>query len=88
MAQANCQIKQAWEVAGGTLEVKLTTDRALSAEEYEQFGSVVGAVEHYATEWPTALDDVLRQEAEEDAARRAEQREQTTSDERDLRAVS
>jgi hypothetical protein len=52
MAQRLNQLAQQYEVYGGTLEIKLRTEHALTVEELEHFRPIAEAAESYAEQRP------------------------------------
>ncbi|MEZ5078212.1 MAG: hypothetical protein R2725_12320 [Solirubrobacterales bacterium] len=59
MAQkATNQVRQIYEVRGGTLDFKISTETGLSVEELQAFGEVVRAAESFAKAFPPESAEV------------------------------
>jgi hypothetical protein len=50
------QLRQTYDVKGGTIDVKILTDHALTTEEVEGFISVIVACENYVQRWPAEAE--------------------------------
>jgi hypothetical protein len=51
MAKWPTTLRQFYDVSGGQIEVKISTENPLSSEEVEDFSRVVTACEEYAERW-------------------------------------
>jgi hypothetical protein len=52
------QVRQAYDVRGGTIDIKIVTETALSVEEMEAFQGVIKAVEAYVDACPPEPPEV------------------------------
>ncbi len=54
------QLRQVYEIAGGQIEVKITSEETMSAESLKDFGSVATACDDFAKARPPRPADVRK----------------------------